>query len=343
MKTKVLVLLTLASLTVKIAIANQLPAFMGDWVGRYIDPPNGTPGVRNPTLLARIIGKKDNTFEVQFLNAFERRAKLDFEKEIKAEDNSLRYADGQWEFKIKGNTLSGAQIVTLKNGRTVRAPFEMKKVERLSPTLGRPAPEDADILIGENLNQWQHKEGQPATWKLVSKDTMEIFPKKSGNEDGGSLYTKKSYGDCEIHLEFKLPYEPENSGAGRSNSGIFIQNNYEVQILDSYGVDSGWTDCGALYKVSPAKVNRCSPPEQWQTYDITFRAARYDSSGKLLEHPIITVLHNGRPIHKDEVIPEIPYNTEIRRLAPHPKEPLPIYLQDHGHSIQFRNMWVREL
>lgn len=343
MKPNVFTLIALVSLSANLATAEQPPAFMGDWAGRYIDPANGTPGVRNPTLLARIIGKEDNTFEVQFLNAFERRAKPDFQREIKTRKNRLQYKDERWEFQIEGDTLSGAQIVRLRNGKTVRAPFEMKKVVRLSPTLGRPAPEGADILIGKNLDQWQHKEGQPATWKLVADDTMEIFPQRSGNKDGGSLYTKKSYKDCEIHLEFKLPYEPENSGAGRSNSGIFIQNNYEVQILDSYGVDSGWTDCGALYKVSPSKVNRCSPPEQWQTYDIVFRAARYDSSGELQEHPVITVLHNGRPIHKDEVIPEIPYNTEIRRLAPHPNEPLPIYLQDHGHSIQFRNIWVKAL
>ncbi|MEO0510463.1 MAG: DUF1080 domain-containing protein [Verrucomicrobiota bacterium] len=321
----------------------QPPSFMGDWTGSYIDPPKGSHGANNPTLVARIIGKKNGKFEVQFLNAFERRAKCDFEKEISLKDGVISYEDKQWQFSVQGNVLSGVKQHTTKSGKAVPMPFKLTKIERVSPTMGLPAPKEADILIGDSLENWQHSDGTSATWKLIDGGVMECYPKYAGNKNGGSLYTRKSYADCELHLEFKLPYAPEASGAGRCNSGLFIQDKYEVQILDSYGVEAGWTDCGALYKVAPPKVNRTAPPEQWQTYDITFRAARYDQAGKFLEHPRITVLHNGRPIHTDEVIPEIPYNTEVRRKMPHPKEALPLYLQDHGHAVQFRNFWIREL
>ncbi|MGB0370093.1 MAG: 3-keto-disaccharide hydrolase [Opitutales bacterium] len=317
------------------------PAFMGDWEGRFIDAPEGSWQANNPSIVAKIVGMPDGAFEVQFMNAFERRAEVDFRKTISPSDGTLKFKSKAWTFEIEGDTLRGIRKQWVRK-KMHDIPFEMKKVERLSPTLGRPAPEGAEDLFADgSLGKWHHKHGREASWKVLENGVVECWPKKSGNKQGGDLFTKKHYRDCEIHLEFRLPYLPDRLGQDRANSGLYIMN-YEIQILDSYGFEANWTSCGALYKVSPSKVNRSAPPGQWQTYDIVFRAPRFDEAGKVTEHATITVKHNGRLIHNEQEIFEITQYFEINR----PKDPPfdgPLELQDHGHAIQFRNFWIREL
>jgi hypothetical protein len=146
-----------------------------------------------------------------------------------------------------------------------------------------------------------------------------------------------------LHIEFCLPYLPKESGQGRGNSGVFLQGAYEVQVLDSFGCEGHWRECGALYKVSPAKVNACLPPGQWQTYDVEFRAARFDGEGKLLAPPRISVSQNGIAIHADTVLAERTQHAKAGRDQPAVSGPGPIVLQDHGNPVRFRHVWVREL
>ena len=327
-------------------LAEVPPVFMGDWQGSYINPPKGSWASGNPSLVGRIIGKADGRFEVQLMNVFERRAAYDVHTELKPEGGVLRYSDDEWAFTVEGEALTGTRRHETRSGEVVQIPFELKKVVRVSSTMGRLAPEGAESLIYpglDNLDAWVHRDGKPASWKLLPGGVLEVYSKASGNPVGGHIYTKKAYADSEVHIEYKLPYMPEASGAHRANSGLFLQGNYEVQILDSYGVDSGWTDCGAIYKVAPSRVNRCAPPGQWQTFDITFTAARFDEAGTMTAYPRMTVLHNGRLIHNDVEVFELPWHPEVRRKSPHPDTPLPIWLQDHGQPVQFRNFWVKEL
>jgi hypothetical protein len=144
--------------------------------------------------------------------------------------------------------------------------------------------------------------------------------------------------DFTLHLEFMLSYMPQGREQGRSNSGCYLQGRYEVQILDSFGLAGEDNECGAIYGVRRPNVNMCFPPLSWQTYDVDFTAARYDSSGTKTANARMTVRHNGVVVHKDV---EVPDSTRAAPVVEGP-DPGPIYLQDHGNPLRFRNIWVVE-
>ena len=162
--------------------------------------------------------------------------------------------------------------------------------------------------------------------------------------DGSDLVSRDHFKDVQLHVEFRTPFQPQLRGQSRGNSGVFVQGEYEIQVLDSYGLDGYYDECGALYKVSAPYVNACLPPTEWQTYDITFHAARFSDDGTVLSFPRMTVLHNGFVIQKDQEIRWITAWKERDRLQPPVAEPGPIKLQSHrSHYVQFRNVWVMDL
>ncbi len=167
-------------------------------------------------------------------------------------------------------------------------------------------------------------------WRLVDGGAMEVF--------SGSIVSKQAFTDHKIHLEFRTPFMPKERGQGRGNSGVYIQGRYEIQVLDSYGLEGEWNECGGIYKVAKPLVNMCAPPLQWQTYDVTFRAARVDENGEVLEQPRITVIHNGVVIHDDLKLKTTPggVNYDLKKAGG-------LYLQDHGDPVRYRNIWVKEL
>jgi hypothetical protein len=137
-----------------------------------------------------------------------------------------------------------------------------------------------------------------------------------------------------------LAYQPEDRGQGRSNSGIYAQGRYEVQILDSFGLEGKHNECGGIYSVKDPDVNMCLPPLAWQTYDIDYTATRYDDQGKIVANPRITVRHNGVVIHQDVELPG-ERSTTAAPAGPGP-EPGPVFLQNHGCPLRFKNIWVVE-
>lgn len=147
--------------------------------------------------------------------------------------------------------------------------------------------------------------------------------------------TKQAFGDFTLHLEFRTPYMPKARGQARGNSGVYIQGRYELQILDSFGLDGLNNECGGIYTRQAPLVNMCFPPLSWQSYDIDFTAARFDASGTKIAPARITARHNGVVIHQDY---EIPGKTGAG--APEGPEPRPIRLQDHGNPVHFRNIWI---
>ncbi len=179
---------------------------------------------------------------------------------------------------------------------------------------------------------WRKNFGtQDAAWK-VEDQTLQ-----SG---GGDIVSKQDFLDFQLHIEFKIPYEPGSKDQGRGNSGVGLQSHYEIQVLNSYGYSRpGKGDCGAVYSQYAPLVNACRPPENWQTYDITFRAPRFGEDGKLTEKARVTVVQNGITVQNNQ---EINGPTGIQGDRPLDK-PGPIYLQDHGHKVQFRNIWVLPL
>ncbi|MBN2133518.1 MAG: DUF1080 domain-containing protein [Sedimentisphaerales bacterium] len=169
-------------------------------------------------------------------------------------------------------------------------------------------------------------------WRIVD-GAMEA---KAGT---GSIVTKRKFKDFKLHIEFRTPFMPEARGQARGNSGVYLQGRYEVQVLDSYGLESKDNECGGIYKVGAPLVNMCLPPGQWQTYDMTFRAPRFNAGGDKTGNAVVTVMHNGVAIHDERPIPG-PTGGALDNNA---AEPGGIYLQDHGNPVQFRNIWIVEL
>jgi hypothetical protein len=200
-----------------------------------------------------------------------------------------------------------------------------------------PAPSDAVVLFdGKDLSGWVNDKGEPAKWK-VENGAMEVV------KGTGSIRTKEGFGDCQLHVEWASPAAVEGSSQERGNSGVYLMNTYEVQVLDCYEnrtYADGMT--AAIYGQYPPFVNACRKPGEWQTYDIIFHAPRFDAKGKLLQPARMTVFHNGILVHD---------NAELTGPTAHGARPpyeahadkLPVSLQDHGHPVRFRNIWIRNL
>ncbi|MDX2035816.1 MAG: DUF1080 domain-containing protein [Isosphaeraceae bacterium] len=196
-----------------------------------------------------------------------------------------------------------------------------------------PAPEGAVVLFdGSSLGEWVQLDGktEPA-WKLVDGKAMQVGK--------GGIKTKRTFaGPTHLHVEFRVPYMPKAKGQARGNSGVYLQGRYEVQVLDSYGLDSKDNDCGGIYEVAKPLVNACKAPTVWQSYDIDFIPPKYEG-GKKVANARITVQHNGVTIHRDL---EIPVENTRAGLGGDPSTPGPLHLQDHGNPVQFRNIWIVE-
>jgi hypothetical protein len=218
--------------------------------------------------------------------------------------------------------------------------LKVAKPEDKEDVKGTPPPKEAIVLFdGKNLDNWAKTDGKAAApWKLVDGAMQ------SG---GGNIITKDKFdGNFKLHVEFRVPYMPSAKGQGRGNSGVYVQGRYEVQVLDSYGLESKDDDCGAIYKVSKPKVNACKAPTVWQSYDIEFTAPKCED-GKITEPARMTVYHNGvkiqddvRLVHKNKEGQEEPVTNTTAGLGGDPCKAGPIMLQDHGNPVQFRNVWL---
>lgn len=233
-----------------------------------------------------------------------------------------------WSGSVDGSALQG----TVEGKRQGR--FELKQIKRVSPTLGKRPPEAAVVLFdGANFDAWKSgKAEQPIKWKLLSGGIMQV-------DGGGNIMTKEEFGDLRLHIEFCLPYMPHDFGQKRGNSGVYLQSRYEVQVLDSYGLEGADNECGGIYQIARPLVNMCAPPLQWQTYDITFHAAKTDSEGKKTANARITVIHNGTVIHDNLELPKVTGGA----ISDKEGQPAGLLLQDHGNPVQYRNIWVERL
>jgi len=202
---------------------------------------------------------------------------------------------------------------------------------------GRP-PSDAVVLFdGKDISPWVAMDGSPTKW-IVHDGALECVP------GSGYVRTLESFGDCQLHIEWAAPNPPHGVSQDRGNSGVFFgYDRYECQVLDSYQSKT-YADgaAAAIYGQYPPLVNAARPPGQWQTYDIIWTSPRFDADGNLVSEAHETVIHNGVLVQNNVEltgptgwINRIPYSAHPERL--------PIALQDHGHPVRYRNVWVREL
>lgn len=218
-----------------------------------------------------------------------------------------------WKATIK----EGVLAVTDPDGNKI---IDLKKVERKSPTLGAKTPQGAKVLFdGTTPDNFQNG-------KIIEDNLLAA----------SNVISKDKFQDHTLHIEFRTPFMPLSRGQARGNSGVYMQGRYELQVLDSFGLDGADNECGGIYSINKPIVNACFPPLSWQTYDIEFTAAKYDG-GKKVKNARCTIKHNGIVIHDDQ---------ELSKGTPghvnEGPEAYGLFLQDHGNPVAFRNIWVVE-
>ncbi len=206
------------------------------------------------------------------------------------------------------------------SGKTDSAQFELKKVERVSPAEGAKPPAGAIVLF-DGTNADAFVEGKVDGRHLLQWGTK----------------TKQKFQNFSLHIEFLLPFKPFGVGQDRGNSGVYIQDRYEIQVLDTFGHSEEFNGCAAAYRQTAPKVNMCYPPLRWQTYDIDFTAPKWDADGKKTANAHVTVHHNGVVVQDNTELP-----TKTGAGQKEGPEAGPIQLQGHNNPVFFRNIWILE-
>jgi hypothetical protein len=235
--------------------------------------------------------------------------------------------------------VSGARALCQSNQQL--APFPAPRNEPPVVTPGKTGgdpPSDAIILFdGKDISKWRSvKDGGDARWQ-IKDGYIEVIPQS------GDIATKEEFGDCQLHIEWATPAEVKGEGQGRGNSGVFFMERYEVQVLDSYDNKTYYHgQAGAIYNQYAPMVNASRKPGEWQSYDIIFKAPKFDEQGKVTQRARITVLHNGVLIQNNAEVHGITWHDKPAFYIAHGPT-ASLKLQDHGDRVRYRNIWIRRL
>jgi hypothetical protein len=294
-----------------------IPTYLTEDEARKAGPDFDLQGEYSDAKLgAQVIALGNDTFRVVFHKGglpgagWDKSAKT--EMEAKRAGEKVEFSKESWKATLTSRGLSGEG----DNGK-----FSLKKVNRQSPTLGAKPPAGAIVLFdGSNCDAWAEGHFDDQGRKLLA---------------AGTKTKRTDFQNFTMHAEFLLPFKPLGRGQDRGNSGIYIQERYEIQVLDSFGLEGKNNECGAIYTRVKPEVNMCFPPLAWQTYEIDFQAAKFDGEGKKTQNAVVTVRHNGVVV-QDKV--EIPGKTGAGKTETSSFGP--ILLQGHGNPVFYRNIWI---
>jgi hypothetical protein len=290
-------------------------AFQGEYSG----------GPENHKIGVQVIADGDGQFAIRALmgglpgDGWDGKEQKQFKGKL--EDGKVKFGDDKSEAVI-----ADGKIIVMHGDSS----FKLEKVTRKSPTEGAKPPEGAVVLFdGKSLDMWTKMDRKsPTSWVLRDDGVMQV--------KGGDIITKQQFGAFTLHVEFMLPFMPSARGQGRANSGVYVQNRYELQVLDSFALKGLNNEAGGFYQASDPIVNMCYPPLQWQTYDIDYTPAKFED-GKKAVNGRCTVKHNGVVVQD---------NVELKKPTPggvaEAETPDGIHLQDHGNPLMFRNIWIVE-
>lgn len=243
--------------------------------------------------------------------------------------------------RMRFSLLIVAAAATAQAGMAQDAvPFPPPKTEPPIVTPGKTnadPPSDALVLFnGKDLSQWRSADGSAAKWN-VRDGYVEVAA------GAGDIVTAQKFGDVQLHIEWATPAIVKGEGQERGNSGVFLMDRYEVQVLDSYNNETYYHgQAGSVYKQYAPLVNVSRKPGEWQAYDIIFHAPKFDEQGKVIDRARVTVLQNGVLIQNNVEIYGLTYHDRPALYIAHsPQESLK--LQDHGNPVRYRNIWIRRL
>lgn len=201
---------------------------------------------------------------------------------------------------------------------------------------GQPPSDAITLFAGKDLSAWESAKGGEAEWEITQDSIMRVKP------GTGDIRTKQAFGDCQLHLEFACPAEIKGDGQGRGNSGVFLMEKYEIQVLDGYQ-NPTYADgiTASIYGEFPPLVNACREPGAWQSYDILWTAPRFDGT-TLISPAFVTLIHNGVVVHNHVALLGPTGHRDVYDYKAHAPTGK-LKLQDHGDLVSFRNIWCRDL
>ena len=232
---------------------------------------------------------------------------------------------------VKGYASKNETVLSIGSPSENKITFARATVGK---TAAFPKPANGKMLFdGSNLDAFEKN-----SWKILPDGVLQSSPRT------GNLKTKEGFSDARLFLEFRVPLNPECVGQRRSNSGVILMGAYEVQLLDSFGLEPKANDCGAIYSVSAPQMNMAAPPLEWQSYLIEFHAPRFDDAGKKTANARISVWHNGELIQDNVEVPRLTGASPGKPSPrPEPSKPESLVIQDHGNTLQYRNIWIAPL